>query len=862
MPPESPLHIPEIMSMIVSYLEGNDLARCLRVSKIWRDIFLPHRWRAIERRVDLFGYYGPNEGALHKYQHLVQDLVVYGASRAYLHHPNLRKLHMIVNLDIGKDRIGIGRTIHWGLTEKYPLLDYLSLSSVNVDRLLCREILEHPSIRTLSLGSAVITEDILTDFWEACRNLECLIISAVNFKSESTLMSKDTVFGRMRRLVLGYVKAQSLLEQLDPVFHCPMLEKLEWEPPNALNVWMNINHPVQRDNWPQLNELRISIDPQDSELGSLLEGLGNCFGKITNLRAWRGTFGPQASKALGFHFTTLVELRLNYRMSVASSTIRDVLCSCPNLEILRTRIIYARDIAEGGPWVCQQLRELGVCFRVGETEQGLHSLVFERLSTLTRLETLDMKESARVNHSSDGVLDFRLDYGLERLASLHELRVLRFHTKVEHMQQIGTKEVEWMTNNWKKLKGIYGRLNRDPEVESQLSDALKSPSLIALTSTTSFHRHNNHREPVSSVLESHAIREPTTHTGTRGNGCLLSGCRRSRTLPSRLHDLARYLPLPQVACHRKEGQLVRVFRTQWRCPSQTPTLGAGAYNVRRIQKVPALPNLRMLCIKFHNHEDETYYHHFKEDMDWDLTKLYSVLDRLVLTQIHVEPPMCRTISKHPSIRNIFLYDSKIDEYNLAVFWEACRNLECLEMTRISFKGGSMSVPKDAVFNRLRKLAIKSTRKMSPSEQLDLVFHCPKLETLEWDPPGAISTRIMINHPIQKDRWPQLDELHILGYPQDTMCASVLEGIRGCFGKIVELELLNSTFGPQASKAFGFHSSTLVKLYLNLDSVASSTIQDVLCSCPKLEILWARAIDAKDIAEGAIADLRSARHHDE
>jgi hypothetical protein len=257
----------------------------------------------------------------------------------------------------------------------------------------------------------------------------------------------------------------------------------------------------------------------------------------------------------------------------------------------------------------------------------------------------------------------------------------------------------------------------------------------------------------------------------------------------------------------------------------------------------------MLCIKFDNHEDETYYHHIKEDMDWDLTKMYPSLDRLVLIQIHVESPMCRAISKHPSIKSIFLYDSEIEEYNLAVFWEACRELECLEMTRISFKGGSMSVPKDAVFNRLRKLAIKSTRKMSPSEQLDLLFHCPKLETLEWDPHGAISTRIMIDHPIQKDRWPQLDELHISRYPQDTVCASVLDGIRGCFGKIVELEMLNSTFGPQASKALCFHSSTLVKLYLDLDSVASSTIRDVMCSCPTLEILWAPAIDAKDIAEG-------------
>jgi hypothetical protein len=30
------------------------------------------------------------------------------------------------------------------------------------------------------------------------------------------------------------------------------------------------------------------------------------------------------------------------------------------------------------------------------------------------------------------------------------------------------KDLEWMIDNWKKLKGIHGGLNKDPDVNAQL----------------------------------------------------------------------------------------------------------------------------------------------------------------------------------------------------------------------------------------------------------------------------------------------------------------------------------------------------------------------------------------------------------
>ena len=110
--------------------------------------------------------------------------------------------------------------------------------------------------------------------------------------------------------------------------------------------------------------------------------------------------------------------------------------------------ILANDIAKGGPWICQQLRELAIGIRVKETEQDLQPLIFERLSTLVRLTTLDMSFGYR--DTGEGLLDNG--------------------TTVKPWQQLETEDVEWMIGNWKKLEAIYGGLNRDREVDAQLKE--------------------------------------------------------------------------------------------------------------------------------------------------------------------------------------------------------------------------------------------------------------------------------------------------------------------------------------------------------------------------------------------------------
>jgi len=75
---------------------------------------------------------------------------------------------------------------------------------------------------------------------------------------------------------------------------------------------------------------------------------------------------------------------------VSSTTVRDILCFCPKLEFLHAKSVHARDVVRGGPWACQRLRDLKICFLFGDTERDLQQAIFEHLSKLTQLVSLEM----------------------------------------------------------------------------------------------------------------------------------------------------------------------------------------------------------------------------------------------------------------------------------------------------------------------------------------------------------------------------------------------------------------------------------------------------------------------------------------
>ncbi|KAF9346833.1 hypothetical protein BGX34_003587 [Mortierella sp. NVP85] len=448
--PKSPLELPEILDVVASHLDKNDLVCCLCVSKSWRDAFLPHRWRTVhisyEAVDDLFKYFGPDSKVLDKHRTLVRELSIRG--------PFDEDENTWESID-----------------------DCLSLTQGEMEQHFCEMLSMHNNIRSLHLKDMSIQADVVPTFWEACKNLDSLGMWNTWIEGEFIPVPESVVFNRLRRLDMDR-GAWTGWRALDLVAHCPKLESFPLDG-KAFSSRILVNRPIRVDCWPDAQALLLARNPGDTELASIFEGIGNCCGSITHFELSYCSLGPQAIRALGFHFGSLVDLRLGSQTSVNSAAILEVLCSCPMLESLKAGRIRARDIAERGPWVCQQLLQLQICFGFGDTELHLQRLVFERLSALVRLKFLDMRRPADWH---DRVLDFRLEYGLGQLESLQDLLVLQFSDGmvIKQTQRLGMEDIEWMVRNWKKLKDITGKLNRDQEINYQLKSVLKSHGIATV----------------------------------------------------------------------------------------------------------------------------------------------------------------------------------------------------------------------------------------------------------------------------------------------------------------------------------------------------------------------------------------------
>ncbi|KAF9359103.1 hypothetical protein BGX34_008549, partial [Mortierella sp. NVP85] len=401
MPSTSPIDIPEITNLIASYLEGRDFETCVCVSRSWREAFLHHRWRVIEVGAtlgacwyDFFSSYGVS---IFKYRHLIEDLSLVGYIDVpdQFSFPNVRNLRVMVHQGEG---IWIPKGIvPRDLNRTCPLLVRLELDHVDTGTVFWVALSTHPHIKVLRLkGVYIETFGVSRGFWDVCKKLE--VLEMVQVSMDGTSIPNDVVLERLQELVMDCVTGLDGHRRtpLNMAVKSPMLRYLEWESADHPK-WDHVYHwgeleylnrvPAQTKPWPHLNTLRINWMMYDKDMATLLKGCGNGAGGIVDLQLHRCPLGRHAIKALALHFNTLVEVTLNFYSPLASLVIRDVLSYCPSLKTLHARSIFAKDIVEGGPWICQQLQKLVICVLVAGSEQDL-PLIFERLSTLTRLEHL------------------------------------------------------------------------------------------------------------------------------------------------------------------------------------------------------------------------------------------------------------------------------------------------------------------------------------------------------------------------------------------------------------------------------------------------------------------------------------------
>ncbi|KAF9365616.1 hypothetical protein BGX34_009238 [Mortierella sp. NVP85] len=467
-PSRTPLEIPEILLRVAQCLADNDLTRCLRVCKNWRDLILPVLWRKV--RVDRGQHSrssGPDPVFIYRHRHLIYDLVLLGNAGLDKHiYPNLKRL----TLDSDHYTKDLERIVNLDFMEMFPSLLDLKLDTVNVSVRSWLIMSMHHHLRDLGLYRIEVKAIDAAGFWRACANLESLRLGEVTIAGGG--VPSNMVFRRMRKLSIATIKQMDTIAQLNLILQCPRLEELTWLVLDSGQYASRpFGHLIPQGMWPDLRRLSIVDSIADSDFAAILEGAGGGHGGLVHLEFMTSILQGPAFRALHRHFDTLVHLDCQSYPSLVSPIIREVLCGCPRLEALKTGTILAKDIAEGGPWVCRSLQELKICFWFGNMEQDLQQSVFERLSTLNRLERLTLYHHGTTDSVEGGnMLEFRLDRGLGQLASI-QLKYIMFGAA--YVAQLSMEEVEWMATNWKGLKQINGKLNDDPVVEISLATALQ-----------------------------------------------------------------------------------------------------------------------------------------------------------------------------------------------------------------------------------------------------------------------------------------------------------------------------------------------------------------------------------------------------
>jgi len=482
MPPKNPLDVPEIMNLIASYLKGKGLSECLCVSKNWYDIFLPHRWRVVRSVYQNTGstltFLGPQHGAIFKHRHLIQELILVGELRgAEKHHyPNTHHLHLYYAKSTG-------RILNVDIAGLHPSLVSLKFISVDAPPSFWTAMLSHPHIKSMHWRSRYLTIHDGSAFWDVCRKLESLRLDTVSLEIKGTI-PKDMVFDGLRSLALLEVNGLNKAEQMHLFIQSPNLESLEWE----YNDYKDSDDPsvfqsISRNHWPRLNKLHIDGDLQDKDVAPIFGGVGDGIGTIVDLRlGGYHQWGTQTYQSIALHYGNLVKVDLSWSPYTSSPVILDFLCFCPRLEFLWARAVYAKDIMERGPWVCLQLRVLRIFVLVGKEEQDLQPAVFERLSKLVQLKELMVNVDSMEYVKEENLLGFRLDQGMQHLASLQQLVRLTFSGHIKYpdkpyFPQLGIQEVEWMMETWKNLKFINGDLNSNREVNAELKRIIESRGL-------------------------------------------------------------------------------------------------------------------------------------------------------------------------------------------------------------------------------------------------------------------------------------------------------------------------------------------------------------------------------------------------
>ncbi|KAG0041032.1 hypothetical protein BGZ82_000011 [Podila clonocystis] len=127
--------LPEINSLIATFLDHIDLTRCTRVCKVWYATFIPAIWHTIDLCFNLRGPLNPSLESLHKHSYYIRSLTFKDKipdPYEDLYCPNLRTLcfrmaqpmsYYVIKKECGRET---------ALIRAHPTIKVLALHSIHV----------------------------------------------------------------------------------------------------------------------------------------------------------------------------------------------------------------------------------------------------------------------------------------------------------------------------------------------------------------------------------------------------------------------------------------------------------------------------------------------------------------------------------------------------------------------------------------------------------------------------------------------------------------------------------------------------------------------------------------------------------
>ncbi|KAF9923937.1 hypothetical protein FBU30_006007 [Linnemannia zychae] len=509
-----PFDLPEIRTLIGSFLDHGDRITCSLINKAWHETMVSLLWEKITL-VNTSG--DPNQPSqaisipvdvLQKNADLVKSLTIQSelCEDYYdIHFPILQTVSFwpkrqkpYINEPSLEAFEGLAKIIKKNASISQLKLGLSKGRQLAPDKL-WQSMAQAPNLVLLEALRMRIRHSTMPLFWEATKNLKALIVNfetALRFTNANDGTGGPYTFTRLRRLSLQVSQAAHISEddQIQLMNKCPQLETLDWFPGRPFPPGKFLDC-FRDEKWPNLEGLTMAQmdEYDDADIKFILESMHK---KISILGVPGSGFGPRSFEVLRPHlFSGIIELDLSFCSSVTSAMIVDVLVSSKKLRKFAAGCVSAKDIVNSPPWRCGSLRELWIYFDINDDSNNDMSVMTSTISDtnptliaenatlateqtsvsrreqiqrqiLERIAGLEMLQSFSFSDPMHEVpllsLDLKLGKGLELLSTLQELKGIHFHGTKQWMR---TEDVQWMLDHWPHfhwMGGIFGMPGKPP----------------------------------------------------------------------------------------------------------------------------------------------------------------------------------------------------------------------------------------------------------------------------------------------------------------------------------------------------------------------------------------------------------------